>query len=316
VPDAPPTSPPRRIIATDLPCIHCAYNLRTADLASRCPECGQPTADSLDSLALADAGDLARLLSGLRLMLIAAVVGPCVVLGMIGLSELTGSREDWQAIVFGIAVCIAGPVTAYFGARKSCARIRGFAPPQAASSRDQWQGSRAPAILGSLYFCFAAAGLLSILANELDWFYLSELIPVGLFGIAALLWLSRNVLVYRRGAWLAGHASSPRFARTLTWMARTVFVCASVFLVVGGACYLIDFAQNVLHVDFFDPAVNGRTLPTRLLSTIAIATLYVTFFGPLLMNPVALALLHKTVAASLRIAHARAGGPVLLARDS
>lgn len=55
-------------LATDLPCIACGYNLRAADPAGNCPECGTPLDRSLrpDLLLMADPLWLRRILSGLN----------------------------------------------------------------------------------------------------------------------------------------------------------------------------------------------------------------------------------------------------------
>src|SRR5207244_8750412 len=40
--------PPDDVVAVDLPCIRCGYNLRTLMVKARCPECHTPVRDSFD----------------------------------------------------------------------------------------------------------------------------------------------------------------------------------------------------------------------------------------------------------------------------
>ncbi|MCC7409816.1 MAG: hypothetical protein IT442_17250 [Phycisphaeraceae bacterium] len=66
MPPAIPLDPQGRLDA-DIACVHCGYNLRAADPAANCPECGTPLDRSLrpDILLLADPTWLKRVLSGL-----------------------------------------------------------------------------------------------------------------------------------------------------------------------------------------------------------------------------------------------------------
>jgi hypothetical protein len=65
------------IIATDLPCVHCGYNLRTQPRGGRCTECGLPIVDTLNlnaELARSRPGWLKWLSAGNAMLLMVRVV--------------------------------------------------------------------------------------------------------------------------------------------------------------------------------------------------------------------------------------------------
>ena len=68
------------VVEADVPCLGCAYNLRTLNVAGRCPECGVEVGPSVeafykgDALAVADKRWLDRLGAGVILLLVSAVL--------------------------------------------------------------------------------------------------------------------------------------------------------------------------------------------------------------------------------------------------
>lgn len=63
-------------LRVDLPCVKCRYNLRGLDVATRCPECGQPISNSTGPprLAFSDPKWLARVQRGLTMLLVTAAL--------------------------------------------------------------------------------------------------------------------------------------------------------------------------------------------------------------------------------------------------
>src|SRR5438128_453731 len=64
------------VVATDLPCLACGYNLRTQLLTGVCPECTHPVAESMagDQLFRADPRWLARIQRGLLIESVASLL--------------------------------------------------------------------------------------------------------------------------------------------------------------------------------------------------------------------------------------------------
>ncbi|HVP12265.1 MAG TPA: hypothetical protein VMV94_13890 [Phycisphaerae bacterium] len=71
VPIAQPVDVPKTVIADDMACVICGYNLRSLQASGRCPECGSPVHRSIhgDLLRYADAEWLGKVLLGITLML-------------------------------------------------------------------------------------------------------------------------------------------------------------------------------------------------------------------------------------------------------
>ena len=91
-------------VSIDLPCFHCHYNLRTQTTEARCPECGQPVADSLrgDYLWLADPRWLQRLPRAATVL--SASLG-ILALGPLALCTLS----SWPTVIgiVAIPICLA-----------------------------------------------------------------------------------------------------------------------------------------------------------------------------------------------------------------
>jgi hypothetical protein len=64
------------VIAGDMPCLHCGYNLRGLQGTGRCPECGRAVLDTIlrTTLHRATPASLLRLRSGLLLLVVAGVL--------------------------------------------------------------------------------------------------------------------------------------------------------------------------------------------------------------------------------------------------
>lgn len=80
-------------ITTNLPCIHCGYNLRTLAFSALCPECGQPVRETLasGSLHAADAPWLWSIAASTFLMPLGTII---TIIGVI----LTIDRNDTQVV--------------------------------------------------------------------------------------------------------------------------------------------------------------------------------------------------------------------------
>lgn len=65
------------LVAADIPCRKCSYNLRSLRVMGRCPECGTPVGLSIqgDHLRFCDPAWLARVAMGLGIMFVASLVG-------------------------------------------------------------------------------------------------------------------------------------------------------------------------------------------------------------------------------------------------
>jgi len=72
------------MVATDLTCVHCSYNLRTLRFDAACPECGMPVFNSLgvDELRFCDPRWLGRLRRGINIVLISVLAS--IVVGALG----------------------------------------------------------------------------------------------------------------------------------------------------------------------------------------------------------------------------------------
>jgi hypothetical protein len=84
---------PVEIIATDVECIHCGYNLRGLHVGGRCPECGTDVQRSSQGnlLCYSDPEWLSRLLLGVRMALwTVAIIAGLIVCGMaVGIASAT-----------------------------------------------------------------------------------------------------------------------------------------------------------------------------------------------------------------------------------
>jgi hypothetical protein len=89
------------MVAADLPCRKCAYNLRGLNVDGRCPECGTPVGFSAqgDFLRFSDPDWLLKLARGVRLIVWAVLVG--IVGTVIFAFALGGSREGrmWTTLL-------------------------------------------------------------------------------------------------------------------------------------------------------------------------------------------------------------------------
>lgn len=303
----------RAIIATDLPCIHCAYNLRTVDLDSPCPECGRPARESLDGLSLADTDDLARVALGIRLMLLSALGGPVVFAGLIALQIFALPDGDAGKILGGVTIGLVGPVVSFVGACAFGSRIRRFEGSFSPPGQPPWTNAQGPAILAGAQALAAVAGLVLLLASNFSHVVLPgiDLIPVGFFGAATVLWGWKISMVCRRGARLAHFAAAHTTVRTLNWGVRLAVIGTLTGTIIGGAAFAIDVLGRVFHIGIFDSRFDNVSLDWVALPAVAI--LYVAFFGGVVINPIALYLMHRCVANSLRLARTRARGPVVQA---
>jgi hypothetical protein len=108
------------LIATDMPCLTCGYNLRMQPLDGRCPECGTGVGQSAhgDTLALCDPEWVSRLASGMAPLMVYPFV---VLLGMClwwpaivdpAVAESTSATEaywvDGGIALFGNLVALVG----------------------------------------------------------------------------------------------------------------------------------------------------------------------------------------------------------------
>ena len=92
-------SPP----AYPLPCVGCGYDLRAADPAGRCPECGAPVADALErgrhaAASRRHAGDLARGLNTAGLSLLMVMIAPTVAV------FVSAAAPGFFAVLFGVGL--------------------------------------------------------------------------------------------------------------------------------------------------------------------------------------------------------------------
>src|SRR5579862_6348961 len=114
-------------------CIHCAYDLRTIPLSAPCPECGRPSADSLDSLPAAVPRDLARVRLGVLLMALAASVVPLVSMAImfsaaVGAARFGGAMMMGLSTMAGFGIGVLGPSIASAGVFLLSANIRRGTP--------------------------------------------------------------------------------------------------------------------------------------------------------------------------------------------
>ncbi|MCC7407760.1 MAG: hypothetical protein IT442_06785 [Phycisphaeraceae bacterium] len=106
-----PLDPDGRLDA-DIPCVECGYNLRAADPAGRCPECGTPIKRSVpgDLLLLADLTWLARVDSGLDCLMKSAFMITFLAVSLYSVFLLSGDHfnyYDWFNRVFHSGLVLA-----------------------------------------------------------------------------------------------------------------------------------------------------------------------------------------------------------------
>ncbi len=99
------------LIAEDLPCRHCGYNLRTLSPAVQCPECGTSVGRSVhgDYLRYADPAWVRGLATGAMLLLVAIVLQVLLAGVITGLVMIQDRFPKWT-IVLDIAINFMGGI--------------------------------------------------------------------------------------------------------------------------------------------------------------------------------------------------------------
>lgn len=228
---------PGVVIACELPCIHCGYDLRTMRLDGQCPECGKACRDSLRSLALARLDDLTRVRQGMLIVLLAAIAVPALGAVCIGSMLL---YEFWVASIanrlgeilskcvgFGVFVC--GPALSAVGVFLLTRPLRREEvegeQPEVESRRSSFALRR----IAIAFAIFAAAAYVFLLGLD-AWYWASEAMAwvLGtLLFLAACAGVRRNQIMceWMRAITLRGN--SPRLAmwlRVLWWVSTGMLV--------------------------------------------------------------------------------------------
>jgi len=304
---APPPTAPTIAFICEMPCIHCAYDLRTILLSDRCPECGKPAADSWDSLAAAGATDIARLRRGLVFAIIAAAAFPALgfLLGVV-LSWAQVEPSDGQVAFGAFALSTCGPMLAWLGLWAISRPI-----PPAAPSHSYMPHQRLDKPLRVLAGVYPCASLLTFLWT----FALATLhhspgesgivIGAALYSLTAVAWTTRNIFACRRLGLLAASSNSrgcAGFFRVLsivaTVMFTTIFACALLAATVY-ACYKL-WPESVQTI--------GKSLEDYgMVVGLLYAGALLTFFGWLVAWPIALVIFNRRLRHAYRLSRAHNG---------
>jgi hypothetical protein len=229
------TSPAAPIIADDLTCAVCDYNLRGLDAAQRCPECGNEISLSLrsDRLEFADPIWLARMSAGVVLLTVAAIAG-CLLDILWG---YPGEFVIWSK--YGLMQwlgAVSGPASSVFGVwLLTC-------PEHLGARRVRRSGLRIPLrVVGSI--CFL-------------WYSLREVMRYwgsAVFVIQSLLSIATIVLLYRSLLGLARRESDHVLERHTP-------VVMFVTILLSAATGLAPALASLFEVSFFSGNTSIRVV--------------------------------------------------------
>lgn len=233
-PHAAHTSPPSPIFSREFPCIHCAYDLRSIPLADRCPECGKPAADSLNSLAAANPDDLASIRRGLIFLVVAGLGFPLLALLLVlAIAFGGGMRGDPEGIFFfiGFLIFACGPISGAIGTGLTTTTIRRAPIPAAfaAFSAPPPQPMPRRLLLGAHCILSILLGMLILGLTSSRGGGEEQLIFViaMLGGLTLLAWDYRNLILCRTIAALCARTNLPGTRRIFQILA-VITLCFAV----------------------------------------------------------------------------------------
>lgn len=156
-------------IAETLPCIVCGYELRTLRLSDRCPECGTPTADSLDHLSLAGIDELRRMRRGALRAGLAVAWLPALYTTIIALVLLSPARSGGDGLAtVGALLLAGGPLIAWMGWAALLRRTRPIELPAGSVQPAQVSRTAPLAAIFSVAFAIGAVIVALILAASIS----------------------------------------------------------------------------------------------------------------------------------------------------
>lgn len=222
------------VIACELPCIQCGYNLNTLKLSGRCPECGSACSEAMSWLGMATAEEIHRIEDGLVLVSVMAIGGPsaAVVLGAVS-AFATGSIAGGACVLAAFALIVPG-LTAKGIKRLSepvPARYTGkpIAHEEVVSRRVR-TSAVVHCVLLILFFAFATVSTMTPGRGD----SLTALVIILLL-VTLAAWTVRNMLILKWLGMLMRRAHAPRsvqMLRTSAWISAGLFV---LFAMVIGA---------------------------------------------------------------------------------
>lgn len=312
---------PGLVIACELPCIHCGYDLRTMRLEGQCPECGKACAESLGGLAAARREDLARLRWGVVMMMAAALI-PMFVVGFViaGLlvesiwpGTMTWIDDDAYPWMVGLPLAVIGPVVALAGVFRVTSLVRPAVESGLPSSQPGHWARRLLRWMGCVYAAASVGGFACMtLVMEVGWFDGWEALMwcmVITAAVTAHAWTARNVLMCRYLATMMRLSDAPKLARWLRVLSLFAILTLMYVVLICGVVLLIYLFRDWL--ENMDP--NGSRVWSGVFFMTGSVVNSVGSLGMLgwsIAWPISLLLVVRRVRAIERVVAAR-GGPIV-----
>ncbi len=302
-----------RVFACELPCIHCAYDLRTIHLSARCPECGKPAADSLHALALVEPADLARTRLALILLIIAGIGIPLLVV-LIALATVfvgnSGSGEGAIAFFVGVLILGAGPVISLIACSQIARPVRRqHIHDLPTRSPDPGTGPALQTFATAFLLLCTALGLVILIVTNSHGPTEGVVVAGATFGCLALIaWDVRNFLLCRTFAALCSRANLPGTRRMFNFLFGAAICFAAAHATAGTIALLLYLQPRSIEDLFGNPSGTGPRggIFQFIFILVGIATSVIQFasLGWAIAWPIMLALLHRRLTRPLALARA------------
>ncbi|HVP11398.1 MAG TPA: hypothetical protein VMV94_09465 [Phycisphaerae bacterium] len=189
---------PKAFIAEDVPCQHCAYNLRTLPEDGRCPECGEPVRFSLlrERLRFVDPVWLGKLKTGAKVPLYAPLGGLLLSLAghaVLGLSDyfVSLSNLNWLIGMTSVLSIAGGCAVVLYGVWLVAT------PNEMLLARETWKSPRRVLRACVLVAALGLGTIVVVFVFPPAWWALAlvavTISPVGVVSVAGVWALCRYV---------------------------------------------------------------------------------------------------------------------------
>jgi hypothetical protein len=321
LPSTAPAPATSLVFACELPCIHCAYDLRTIPLTANCPECGKPAADSLHSLAAAKPEDIRRVRASLLYLLLAGLGFPLLAF-LIGLAAVYSEVHDPTGFAFlvGILLLLGGPLTSFFACTQLALPVRrrflAQAPPQTELRAPEDAGARrAIKTFGLTHMLLSLAGGLCfwITTSAHSFEERLALLTAALACLAVVAWDTRNFFLCRTIIALCARANLAGIRRIFQ------FLCGAA-IALGIAHALVGLTALLFYLNFqwlgsiFTDMQHRSNLFIAVYGLVTLAASIIQFATLIWLGvwPIMLTITYRALARPLALAHI-GGGQILAA---